>query len=141
MKSCDFDKINEWLEFGYQRCLTHTLKRQEAVEVSLHEETAFKSLSKKRIVNELNDLCSEIYKVLGETLFRLIPLFHEDQCPPDRAINLYFWPGYHSYLANKRIFIRQSNEGANWNFGVGFYGNPIAEHLNNYNDSCKARWY
>ena len=138
--SYDFCKIDDILERGFQNCLEHTLRLQEKVEDSLHSSAAFKSLSKPDIVVELGSLCSEVYKIIGQTLFRLIPMFQDVQGQPG-VINFYFWPGYHSYLANRRIFIHERVDGEEWNFGVGICGNPEASNPEYYKDSSQARWY
>lgn len=130
-------KIDEALEHGFQKCLDHTLKRQKVIEDSLHRTSAFSSLSNKDIVLRLRELCGEVYAIIARTLFRLIPLFHPD-CT-NRTVNFYFWPGYHSYLAHRRIFIQSKD--SDWNFGVGLCGTGYTEKLEAYDDCSQARWY
>jgi hypothetical protein len=134
-------EIDSVLEQGFLKCLDHTLRLQREVEISFHDRTAFRSLSKREIVRHLSGLCSRVYEIIGDTLFHLIPLFHTAENEEENQINFYFWPGYHSYVANKRIFIRENGNGGSWNFGVGICKYPHTEELNYYKDCSQARWF
>lgn len=130
------EKAHALLESGFQDCLvlTATLQRDH------HEIVGRRlgsKLTKKEIVDELNRFSKDLYKVMATTLFRLIGVLQPEDCEENKPVNLYFWPGYHCYLADKRIFIRHARR----NFGVGFVGSPQADTLVQYADCSQARWY
>lgn len=132
-----FSEINRWLEAGWHKCLRLVEDFIRRTEDSIRERMGFSRLPDEDVVKSLHGFCPELYREISDTLFRLIPLVQPDDCARHQQLNFYFWPGYHSYLANKRIFIKS---GA-WNFGAGISGNAEAGPLHYYRDCSQARWY
>lgn len=135
------EQAHALLERGFQECLALTATLQRG-----HREIVGRRLGSKltedEIVDELNRFSKDLYEVMARTLFRLIGMLQPEDCSPNRPVNLYFWPGYHCYLADKRIFIRDPD----WNLGVGFVGIPPtdiqqADTFVQYDDCSQARWY
>jgi len=139
----DDNRIQGLLERGFQECLERVLTLQGEIEEELEKRAAFQLLSNDEIVGYVSDLCSAVYQIIANTLFRLIPMFHPRECNKHERINFYFWPGYHSYLGTKRIFVRKKIKGRSWNLGVGICGVPDADadELDCYDDCSQARWY
>jgi len=94
-------------------------------------------LTDDQIRDSLQELCPNIYQVIAKTLFKVLPTLQGEDCPKGTAVNFYFWPGYHSYLANRRIFVRDGS----WNFGIGISGDPSTHQQELYSDCSQARWY
>jgi hypothetical protein len=130
-------KINSLLEEGTQECLALITKLQNQVETSIRDQVASQVLSKEDILRYLQEFSPELYRIIGDTLFRLILLMQPADCEEQEQINFYFWPGYHSYVADKRIFVQEGH----WNLGVGICGDSNAEKLEHYRDCSQARWY
>src|SRR5438067_13768992 len=93
------------LERGFHECLELTLSLQHDIEQLVRNRVGFQSLSINEIQLHLYDLAPRLYRIMAYTLFRLIPLLQPSDCEGSEPINFYFWPGYHSYLGNRRIFI------------------------------------
>ncbi len=132
----DLKKVQALLEQGYQECLHLTLKAQRSLERLVKERKGFALLEQKEILKNLYRLAPRLYGVMADTLFRLIPLL-QPESRDESQIHLYFWPGYHSCLVGKRIFIRRQN----WNLGVGISAKPTDKNLRHYCDSSQARLY
>jgi hypothetical protein len=125
------------LEEGFQQCLHLTLNLQHEIEMLVRQRTGFLSLSSHEILKHLYALAPRLYRVMADTLFRLLALLQPSDCLGQDRINFYFWPGYHSYLANRRILIQKKQ----WKLGVGISAAPEARTFQHYCDCSQARWY
>jgi hypothetical protein len=130
-------RIKRQLESGWHDCLRLVEGFKQHVEDSIRERRGFSRLPDGEILKSLQRFCPDLYSVITDTLFRLIPIVQPDDCARHERLNFYFWPGYHSYLANKRIFINKDA----WNFGVGVCGGVGEEIIEHYEDCSQARWY
>lgn len=133
-------EVQDLLEDGLQRCLGLTRRLMRRLETKATGALAFRLLTNDELSEELTHVARELYKVIAETLFRLIEKLQPEDCADGRAINFYFWPGYHSVLIKQRIFYRHFDDVDEWNFGVGICGRP-GEKPRIYHDSCQARLY
>ncbi len=128
------------LEKGLQKCLDLTRALIDNLKRRAADEVGNRLLTNAELQDELTGRSRELYKIMAQTLFELIQKLQPEDCPPEKAINFYFWPGYHSVLIQQRIFIRQYEEDDEWNFGVGICGTPKGK-LDIYHDSCQARLF
>jgi hypothetical protein len=132
-----FSKIQSLLEESFKECLKRVTKLKRQSEESILNRPGFSRLPDEEILRYLQQLCPALYEIISDTLFRLIPLVQPGDYRRHNRLNFYFWPGYHSYLANKRIFVKEES----WNFGIGLSGDPEAETFERYRDCSQARWY
>lgn len=135
------------LEKGLQKCIGLTKGLIRNLEKKVKREVGYRLLSNTELQEELTNVSGELYEVMAKTLFNLIPALQPEDCESGKAINFYFWPGYHSVLIDKRIFVEQEDKNSldpekpnRWNFGVGICGRP-EEQLSIYHDSCQARLF
>lgn len=131
-----FSKIQSRLEEGSKECLKLARNFTRQAEETIRNRAGFSSLPGEEILNHLQQLCPALYQVIGDVLLGLIPLLQPEDCAKQKQMNFYFWPGYHSYLANRRVFLKEKT----WNFGVGVFRDLDAE-LHYYRDCSQARWY
>jgi hypothetical protein len=140
----EFQRI---LDHGYQRALTLCEKMQDEVEQNLPSRLELYDIEQEEIEAILEPWYRQLYEEMAETMLKVLRVLQPEHFEPERAVNFYFWPGYHSHLINRRVFYRPSPriESAlpSQDFGVGLCGDPIGlpENLEKYNDSCQARWY
>jgi|GEM_PF-2848557 len=134
-----FSEIQSRLEDGFKECLKLTGNFTSLSEDSIRNRAGFSRLPSKEILFDLQRLCPQLYLVMANVLSRLVPLIQPEDFADERRLNFYFWPGYHSYLANKRVFVK-GKEG-NWNFGVGLFSDFDRGKIEQYHDCSQARWY
>jgi hypothetical protein len=130
-------KTQALLEQKFQECLDLVGGLQEQVKDSLPGESGFQTPWRDYVLNRFREFCPKLYRLIGDTLFQLLQLLQPGDCQREERINFYYWPGYHSYLADRRIFIRKER----WNVGVGICGVPDGSDIEYYDDCSQARWY
>jgi len=134
-----FSEIQSRLEDGFKVCLKLAGNFTRLAEDSIRKRGGFSRLPPAEILFALQGLCPQLYGVMADVLYRLIPLVQPEDLTDERKLNFYFWPGYHSYLANRRVFVK--GEPHDWNFGVGISGDFDSGEVERYHDCSQARWY
>lgn len=124
---------HEILETGFQRCLKLTADLQPLLKKKVGRNPGLRAFSDTEVSSYLGEFSERLYTQMARTLFDLLLALQPQDCSKG-PVNFYFWPGYHSYLIKKRVFIRDGK----WNFGVGIF-NSAKPDL--YRDCSQARWY
>jgi len=128
-------KTQALLEQKFQEYLDLVGGLQEQLKDSLPGESGFQTPWRDYVLNRFREFCPKVYKIIGDTLFQLIQLLQPADCRREERIKFYYWPVYHSYLADRRIFIRRER----WNVGVGICAVPYGSHQAVYGGVRSAR--
>ena len=134
--SQSFAYAHQVLDKGLQKILTLCDEMQNDLEIEFAGKLELMGLQREQLAGVIAPVTCRLYREMAETMFEVLRILQ----PEDFAngpVNLYFWPGYHSYLTNRRIFCRL--DGADF-LGVGVFGDQKGQ-LHLYHDSCQARWY
>jgi len=124
------------LDRGFQRCF-------EAAEDMA---AAFASLRPGNIDldAQVRKTANRLYEHMLETMFSVLPIVQPEDCPPGRAVNFYFWPGFKSYFTNRRFFYSCDSEPQPFDqIGLGFCADPLDRRAWGapVTTCSHARWY
>lgn len=136
IKSDSIAHANQVLDKGLQQILTRCKEMQDDLEARFAGKLELLESQRGPLAAALEPWTCRLYKEMAETMFEVLKIMQPEDFAGAADVNFYFWPGYHSYLTNKRMFCRSDER---LFLGVGVCGNM--RQTTTYDDCHQARWY
>jgi hypothetical protein len=135
VKSDTLSTIQKTLHDSFLACTKQCEGLPKALQRIRRDQLPTAALDASRIRSELEKNLRPIYELMATAMFRVGHLLF----PELKAINLYFWPGYHSLISHDRINYVHSGEACG--FGVSDQYLTRDTDPITYLSCCNAQWH
>ena len=140
-------RVQSVLDRGFRRLFGLSRGMQDDLGSRFGVKLELRDFSRFEMESVLFRWAAQYYVTMARTMFEVLRILEPADFAGGLGGNIYFWPGYHSYFLNRRLFYRLEPsglpQGRFGDLGVGLFGDPIGapDLVTAYHYCSQERWF